>query len=643
MKKIKKNKKIFNVISGGENLQLLDDEVDIENIGLTEIEIFRKNISVEFDVVEEYRYLFTSDDLTWEQQTELYTNLSVQDKDILKLYTKQYENIEVKYMEFWNEFRNWMVWYPDLFYELLGEINKSKFKFHGDQKIMMREMNRKVESTLICNRRYGKSFLAIASEVVELIATPNRVSVYTADTQEDSDKVLKEKITELMNYFPFLRVDKNNGEIIKFNKSKGEVEIYFANGSRFYASNADKLRGSTVTGKIINDEWCFRDLDEMDNTSKASITMSINPKTGTHDPFDLNQIVNLSSAGFLDTRSHKEYKESVKRYVEVGDVFVATADAQLNLLFNRALTKQILTNYKQSMLPIYYKMNYDSEFGGGGGKSALPIDKLISCRNLKKPEIIPEKRENIIYMISTDFARAEDGKGDRTVSVVGKVYLDNKRMPIKVDIPAIIGIPKTFEASKQVLKLKKLDEIFKPHNQIWDANVWGELFVDEGRKEQTDEYGNIYPAFKAINPKIEREIETSNYKEHLYRMKTSGTNFSNSNVLDNFQMCFIKNKVSLLAPVKHDYLKNGSKDEFLTERLSHYLTDLFVQECLGSEINRTENGRTVINYKTKGRQNTKDVIMAVAYLLWFVFKVYPQHYVESSEEEDISGYLALFN
>lgn len=582
--------------------------------------------------------IFLSDGLTWEEQQEVYNDLSDREQDILRHYTSEYETREEKHMEFWDFFRHWALWYPDLFYEMVSEMAGTNFKFDPDQKMIIREMSRRQSTTIINNRRWGKSFLAVAVELLKCIIIPYRNTAFSVRHKDDAMDILSEKIDELIRFFPFIEEEKS-----KLLNSNDGVSIEFPNGSKLYATTALKSRGKTITGAVIIDEWCFRDLDEVDNSMTAALTTRTNVKTGRHDPVDFNNIHKISSAGYYNSRAHNEYKDAFKNYAKTSEEFVSTTSYSHNLLFNRSLDIGTLEAIKDKSLPIYFDMNYRSIFGGSGKAGSIPIDQIERARKIAHPEIKRSSAKSVEYFVSVDFARSDRPQGDRGIITVGKVWVDNSGRPYKLDIPAIIDLPKDMTAEEQILRVKRVDEIFQPLYHVWDANgAMGQLFIDEAMKVHTDDKGNVYPAFKRINGHLDRDTESSNFKSHVWGIQTGGN--VQTEVLNAFQLLFAQKKVNILKSYKTKLNDISSKDMFLTKQLSHYLTDLFIDECLNTQIVTNSAGKSKIQYISNSRRSTKDVLMTFAYLIYFVFKVYPAEYMDgNTEEEDTSAYTGLFH
>lgn len=580
--------------------------------------------------------LFMSDDTTPEAQEGMLDIMTESEKEIYHLYTKEKLSIEEKNIELWDELRHYFIWYPDVFYDLMGDLSESKIRFHEDQRIDMRGQNRYQSAYSLRNRRGSKSFGAVAAELVKLMVLPNRSSCYVCKELNKSVKILSEKMEEMLMYFPFLH---DELKPLKYNSDKAFVHnkgnrciIEFKNGSRLQATSADKLRGLTINGKIITDEYFWMDVEELNNSAKPALTPRINLH-GEHDPLDFMQLVFLSSAGMRDHPADHDYKRALEAYADGDSTFSFYANWMTSLRFDRAITMTLIKELKKSMPPVMFDINYETLISGAGKSSAVPLEKLFEARTLDKPEVTPVSADNdkVRYFISVDYARSEQASGDQAVLIIGKAYFQNKTTCYKLDIVNIVPIPKTLSTDEQNLIIKKFDKIFNPHNVLVDKNVMGQAFVDDLRNVHFED-GEEYPAFIDIETDWEYEIDTNNTKEHLFGVKTNYYDESQTDILRAYQEGFRTGKIKILKSLDEVYYPNFEKAELMDLKMPHHMTDKLINENMNHKIVMEESGNKLrikrnrdVKKVGKGRR-TKDILMSIAYMSWFVFDKFPKIY-----------------
>lgn len=137
-------------------------------------------------------------------------------------------------------FFSWVVWYPDLFMDLL-KTKGSGFQLHLDQRVFLRCSTRFFSMYGCFPRGWGKTFLEVLAAIVVCICYPNMEIAITAQTKENAAALLKDKFNEIVRIWPMLENElKKNPP--KF--STHDAEIVFKNNSRLdILSNTQSSKG----------------------------------------------------------------------------------------------------------------------------------------------------------------------------------------------------------------------------------------------------------------------------------------------------------------------------------------------------------------------------------------------------------------
>lgn len=121
--------------------------------------------------------------------------------------------------------------YPDLFLDLIKPEN-SQFKFYFYQRIFLRACVRYKYVYTTAPRAFSKSFISILAIFLICIFRPGSNMFICAPGKEQSAKIAKEKLNEIMHIWPLLQQ-----ELEKDNSGRDYVELYFKNGSKFDVKN----------------------------------------------------------------------------------------------------------------------------------------------------------------------------------------------------------------------------------------------------------------------------------------------------------------------------------------------------------------------------------------------------------------------
>lgn len=163
-----------------------------------------------------------------------------------------------------------------------------------------------------------------------------------------------------------------------------------------------------------------------------------------------------------------------------------------------------------------------SLWSGSSDESWFDFDKLQRYRKIKNPETHANFRPGVnqFYLLSVDVGRFND----QTVVCVFRVNIlsSGKYVSTLVNLFVLGREPKTKPFSIQAMDLKKIIKDFQPKEVVIDTNGLGVGLADEMIRSQTDEFGNVYPAYGFFNDDNYKKIQPRNSICILYGIKANG-------------------------------------------------------------------------------------------------------------------------
>jgi len=160
---------------------------------------------------------------------------------------------------------------------------------------------------------------------------------------------------------------------------------------------------------------------------------------------------------------------------------------------------------------------------GGSEESWFNFEKLSKYRKIKNPEWKQKFRgdSNVFYLIATDVGRLSD----QTVACIFRVNVrDNKFYSTLVNLFVIGRQADTKSFDQQAIELKRLIRDYNPREVVIDTNGLGIGLGDQMIREQTDEFGETYPAYGFFNNDDYKKIQPKDAPQILYSLKANGQN-----------------------------------------------------------------------------------------------------------------------
>lgn len=530
-----------------------------------------------------------------------------------------------KNLDKWIEFSSWMIWYPDLFLDLLRP-NEGGITLHPDQRIFLRCATRFFSIYGCFPRGWGKTWDEVASLFIIAIRYPNIELSLTAQTKDNAAELLKDKAQELLRQYPLL-----NNEIsgkIKF--QKGDAEINFKNGAKIdVLANSQNSKGQRR--KRINiEESALLNAELFDDALKPIVEVSRYTcgKLALINPEELNQQIHyFTTPGWRGSDEYNRNIQMIRNMINLKGEMVLGADWRLGSWYGRGSSKSQILEKKKTMSPTAFAQNYGGKWTGSSDSALINVNRFLSSRVLTKAEL---KTSNFAdeYYIGVDVARSQNSNNNQSSICVGKVNRDiETNKIITVDIVNVLNVSNTINFTGQAIIIKKLKEAYNAKAVVVDGNGLGAGLVDELLKNNIDPVSQKkYSCWDTIN--TDNKPENTNAEKCLYDLKAQS---AQTRIITNFIDMVDAGKIRLLE--KREI--NATYKDIETEVAPFVQTDLLFEEVNNLKIKYLPSGALTVE-KVVSKLN-KDRYSALVYLLWYIAEFHNMPKPKSQSTLDYSS------
>ena len=508
----------------------------------------------------------------------------------------------------WSDLVTYFRWYPDCFYALITPETGALIRLGPDQIIILRCLCRFKSTYFVAPRGMGKTMLALMYAFHQCIFYPNVQIALTAQTRENSAKLIKDKYDELLRAFPLLK-----DEIYNFKFSKDTVEVEFHNGSRITnIANNQSSKGAHVQRGIVDednltDEEIYLDVLEPIFTTVPRRTVG---HEGCIDPFELNgSISQLTSAGFRGSSAFYRCLKHLDNMINLKGEMCLGASWELPNFYGRGSTKADILKKQDENNAVSFDMNYRAVWTGTSDGALVSMARLLSCRTLTEPELSGNRDEE--YVFAVDVARSDNDNNNQTSIAILKIKRKKNGRIKEVQLPNLVTITGTLNFSAQAIEIKRLAKLYNPIAIVVDDNGLGKGTVDELLKEQIDPLtGESLGCYDTINDERVPEVIGAPKIVFCYLAQK----YDNKSI-SNFISYVETGKLRLLE--KKETTTYNAREENLRANLLPFIqTDFFMEEVSNLKLKHLNNGGLSIERVVK--KMNKDRFSAVQYGLWYV-------------------------
>ena len=395
----------------------------------------------------------------------------------------------------WADLVAYYRFYPDLWYDLITP-ETGGIRLDLDQRVLLRIMARFPSTYAVFNRGFSKTMIMVMSKIHRCVFYPNSNVAITAQTKERAAQNLKEKYDELIRFYPLLRE-----EIYSAKFSKDMAEIEFHNGSRYnnLANNQQSKGMRRHAGDMdednLTDEQVFLDaLEPIFNVPRRTAG-----KKGLIDPLELNGSINFfSSAGYRMNSAYYRCRKHLDGMRELDGNFCIGAGWKLGAFYGRGETISSLMDKKNNLSAMAWDMNYMSHWTGATDSALVSSAKLMSCRNLIKPEL--KAIEGFDYILSVDVARSDNSKNNQTVISPLKIIRYKNGKIKEAQLVNLFVFEGVLDFTAQAIEIKKIKERFNAQIVVVDENGLGRGNFSLQKEKQPRILGDQYIVVYFIYP-----------------------------------------------------------------------------------------------------------------------------------------------
>lgn len=468
------------------------------------------------------------------------------------------------------------------------------------------------------------TMIAIMAAFHTCIFYPTVMVALTAQTKENSAKLIKDKLDEMLLAFPLLAE-----EIVSKSISKDLVEITFANGSKLVnLANNQSVKGSHVQRGYMDednltDEETFHDALEPVFTTVKRRTVG---KFCIEDPYEMNGQINfLTSAGYKNSPAYFRCLSHFENMVNLKGEMCLGASWRLPNFFGMGTSKAEALKKKQETSIATFDMNYEATWTGATDKALVSITKLMECRTLQKPEFISNPMYE--YVLGVDVARSDNADNNETSVAILKVVRRANGKIKEVQLVNLINISGTLNFEAQTIEIKRIRKKYEACCIVVDDNGLGKAISDLLVKEHIDPLtGESLGCFATINSDREPEIAGSPQMVFCYVAQKY-----DSRSIPMFIDAVTTGKLRLLE--KHIMNEQDLMDESYAEKSLPFVnTDLFMDEVSNLQLITLNNGSLSIGRVEK--KLNKDRFSAVQYGLWYILTYMEQSTISTKSDED---------
>ena len=523
-----------------------------------------------------------------------------------RLGTESFVN---KNLEKLKAFRSWILWYPDLFLDLIKPATGG-LNLHFDQRIAMRCDARFFSYYGCFPRGSSKTLNQILVTIILCIALPGIEIALTAQTKENAVEILKDKFNEATRWYPALQ-----NEVKKVRFSKSEAEITFNNEARLdVLSNSGNSKGMRRR-RLRMEEAALLDAEVFEDSLLPIVEVgryTCGP-LAIMDPCELNgQICFFTTTGWRGSDEHRRLLKMYRNMIELNGNLVLGSNWMLSCWNGRGSSKAQILEKKRTMSPIAFAQNYEEEWTGASSGALVNMNKLLKCRNLSAPLFEAGKTDEIIMAV--DVARSQSDANNKSSIAVVRVRRNDRGRISSLELCNLFNISNTLNYTNQALIVKRTKEKYNAKIVVVDGNGVGVGLVDELLKETVDPAtGEIYRCWNTINTTNEPEYPYD-CDECLFDMKAQS--YQNK-VITDFIDVVDSGVLRLLEQKQYDVFTAERDVDYQDKFMPFIQTDLFVEEV--SNLKLESNGKNLIVRQEVKRVN-KDRFSAVAYAIFYALE-----------------------
>lgn len=473
------------------------------------------------------------------------------------------------------------------------------------------DINMPDTNSWICNGVVShNTFLEVLSLFLVCMFYPNIEVAMTAQTQANAAKMLKDKYTEIIRFWPVLQ-DEIHG---KPSFGKDTAEIRFNNGSIFNVLANNQNSKGQRRKRINIEESALLDAFTFDDALKPIVDFPryTSGKLAIVNPEEISQRISFfTTAGFRGTDEHTRSLQLLEGMANNDGSFIFGSDWRLASWYGRGTTPEQMKERRKSMSSISFAQNYMSRWVGASENQLVDAKRLLSTRNLAEPEFEPE--DGFDYVFGIDVARSsKEGNNESCVSILKAIRNANNTVR-EIRLVNMVMIPGTTDFGGQAIEIKRLYNIFHPKMCVVDINGLGVGLKDVLVKTQIDpNTGEDLKGWDTVVESLPSPVIGA--EEVLYDLYPQSVQ---SKATVTFMDVVSSGKLRLLVQKDESELDIFSKDDVL-KYAPYKQTDEVINEILNLKVKYNSNGSLGVEQVVA--KIPKDRYTSLSYGIWWIME-----------------------
>jgi len=475
-----------------------------------------------------------------------------------------------------------------------------------DQRVFLRSITRFISVYGVFPRGYGKTMKEVMGMVHTAIFFADIEISMTAQTQEQAAKLIDEKWSEIIKFYPLIEQELDGKPSI----TTDSVDIKFKSGGRItILANSQSSKGTRrhrlqIEESALLNNALFEDvLEPIPDIPRRTIG-----KEALINPEELNGQINFfTTAGY---RGSDEFERSLRMVGEMCDLkgkIVLGADWKLAVNYRRGQSKAAILSKKENNAPTFFAQNYESKWTGNTSGSLVNIKKLLSLRCLEEPDFSNDKSYE--YIMSVDVARSsKDSNNQSSVAILKLIKSKNGRLK-NVRLVNLINFKNGMNFREQGIEVKKIRNKYDASIVVLDTNGLGAGLRDELLLEVDDpKTKESLGCWDTINSDSQPEVSGS--PKYIYEF--IGQTLNSDGIIAFMDMVESEKLQLLIKDVK----SNLEDLNYADKSYPHVQTDLLIDEIQNLKLETLPSGKLTV--KQQAKRVNKDRYSALMMGLWYV-------------------------
>lgn len=288
------------------------------------------------------------------------------------------------------------------------------------QRVIARQIGNAIDSDLVQNRGFGKTWLiAICSIALAILYPGSKIGVVSKTARQAT--LVHQKIEEFFSVLPAIRREIKPSKQGKYvNIQTDFARCNFRGGSFIEARSVASILGRRY--KIVIG-------DEKPQINQTDFNKSVSPTRAERRPVCFSagipdfpsKIVNITSACRKNNYFFTDFMTTFNKMVEDDSRYFACANDYNACIENGINDADYFEREKDRLPSVVFAMEYGSLFIGEELGSIFPFNLTDSCRTLKRVELEQPRNSSSDYVIGVDLATTDSARGDNTAMCVFKL------------------------------------------------------------------------------------------------------------------------------------------------------------------------------------------------------------------------------